>query len=609
MNTVFPVELEFFSPAGEKLSSSLLQGFTRDVGEGGLCVELKSFGRSTEGLFSFGNALELVINPTFLSGPVRAGGKIAWVRKEDSPHPPHYTLGVAYTRIDPAANRKIIRFAKRLVWVPRLAAAAGVVLLAALAFFVWHNQKLVGENKKLVGQLIASAEKKSEIASRLEAVEKRKAELASEMRSARSRIKGLEESLAARKRLSEAIKALEAGKKDLQKSLEAASDLGAGSSKEVFRRMMEWVRSHQNLRTGLVASFEGDVRLEDWAFTYDQALACQVFLLFQNREAAEAVLDFFDRKAERKEGAFFNGYYAADGYPVESVIHVGPNVWIGIAALQHGRATGSERFLPLAESVADWLIGRQDAEGGFQGGPGFSWYSTEHHLDAYAFLGMLHQKTGKEKYKRARDRVLGWIKKYAYSAKDKRMNRGKGDATIATDTFSWAIAAIGPPTLAGLAFDPEAIMDFAEKNCEVTVSFAKPDGQTISATGFDFAKAKNLGRGGVLSTEWTAQMAVSYRVLSDYFRSIGDSAKAARYREKTDFYLNELQKLVITSPSRVGQGRGCLPYASQDDADTGHGWRTPRGKRTGSVAGTAYGLFAWMGYNPFDLGRFPGDTP
>ncbi len=64
--------------------------------------------------------------------------------------------------------------------------------------------------------------------------------------------------------------------------------------------------------------------------------------------------------------------------------------------------------------------------------------------------------------------------------------------------------------------------------------------------------------------------------------------------------------MIITSPSKMGQGRGCLPYASQDNVDTGHGWRSPKGRSTGSVAGTAYAIFAWSDYNPFDLGSSDG---
>ena len=56
--------------------------------------------------------------------------------------------------------------------------------------------------------------------------------------------------------------------------------------------------------------------------------------------------------------------------------------------------------------------------------------------------------------------------------------------------------------------------------------------------------------------------------------------------------------MMIVSPSKMGQGEGCLPYASQDNVDTGHGWRAPDGSRTGSASGTIYTIFAKENYNP-----------
>ena len=58
--------------------------------------------------------------------------------------------------------------------------------------------------------------------------------------------------------------------------------------------------------------------------------------------------------------------------------------------------------------------------------------------------------------------------------------------------------------------------------------------------------------------------------------------------------------MIITSPSPVGQGEFCLPYSSHEFVDTGHGWRTPKGI-DGSVAATAYAIFAIEGFNPLAL--------
>ena len=71
-----------------------------------------------------------------------------------------------------------------------------------------------------------------------------------------------------------------------------------------------------------------------------------------------------------------------------------------------------------------------------------------------------------------------------------------------------------------------------------------------------------------------------------------DQKRASYYQAQRIKYLHELNKMIIASPSAFGQGMWCLPYASHQNAATGHGWRTPDGNKTGSVAATAYTLFA-----------------
>ncbi|MEE8359978.1 MAG: hypothetical protein V3S04_03525, partial [Candidatus Omnitrophota bacterium] len=372
--------------------------------------------------------------------------------------------------------------------------------------------------------------------------------------------------------------------------------------KRTADKMYDWILLHQNRRTKLIPSYEGDAFLKDVAFIYDQSLAAQAFLLYGDSESAEDILDFFKYKASKRRGAFVNAYDVNVGSIVEHDVHTGPNTWIGIAAIQHMDMVGTRDYLPMAKSIGDWLIKLQndDKDGGLRGGPNETWYSTEHNLDAYAFFTMLHKKTGDDKYKRAARKVLGWIKDNAFTDTG-RINRGKGDATIATDTFSWAIAALGPATLIESGMDPDAIMKFAEDNCKVTVDFQRPDGKIIKVTGFDFARNKHMARGGVISTEWTAQMVVALRIMRDFHEKVVDLKRAYVYRNKYNFYLSQLEKMIISSPSKLGQGAGCLPYATQDNVDTGHGWRTPKGKNTGSVSATAYGIFAIKGYNPLKL--------
>ena len=148
---------------------------------------------------------------------------------------------------------------------------------------------------------------------------------------------------------------------------------------------------------------------------------------------------------------------------------------------------------------------------------------------------------------------------------------------------------------------PDKILEFAEANCAVDVSFSRPDGQSVKVRGFDFAAKSHIARGGVVSSEWTAQMIMAFKIMSEYYHKKGLDNKAESYEEKAEDYMSELCKMIISSPSPSGQGAGCLPYASVDFVDTGHGWMTPKGKATGSVSGTTYALFAYYNYNPLEL--------
>ncbi len=637
MPTVFPVEIFVPDDSGQKDHGQHLQAFTQDVSAGGMCLEIKIFGKHFEQfLGSPSTRLGLTINPAFSKNPIQASAQVAWFSKKENP--PRYLVGVSYTEIEARARGRLIHYAQWLLWLPRILWAAGILMLALLAGLFAHNQTLIRENHKLVSQIVESASKKSAIASQLYELQKRKTVLEEENQKANKKIRRLESSMAflteprsgrqnryqkqladillKTKTVSQEIRSIQSDRQKLQSSYKALEEKEKPVTASLLGTMYGWIGSHQDFHTGLVASFEGDASLKDIAFTYDQSLAAQAFILFGDFKNAAAILSFFNERAALSEGGFFNAYDTVDGRSTENSVNVGPNVWIGIAALQYehrvsasakadpssGGEGGKGRFLPLARRIGDWALGFQDEEGGLPGGPTVDWYSTEHNLDAYAFFRMLYEETHDIRFENARSRSLEWIKKYAYSSIQKRMQRGKGDSTIATDTFSWALAAVGPSTLEAIGFDPEAIMEFAENNCAVTVNFTQgDDNKSIQVKGFDFSKAKNIGRGGVVSTEWTAQMIAAYRILSKYFAVLNSLDKAELYSDKATFYSNELQKMIITSPSKTGQGRGCLPYASLDDADTGHGWRSPKGQKTGSVAGTAYGIFAWSDYNPFEL--------
>jgi len=691
LNSCFPVEFSFFFPAGTILTKEY-QGFTRDISEGGMCLDAKNLSDEDSELVSRKwPRLSLTIDIPVLGHLVKTRVKVMWVKKDESDQGKHnYFIGVSYLDINSRDKRKIINYARRLKYLPRLAVALLLLMFLGIAVLSFYHIQARKDNKVLVDQLVSVSEVKSDLEKRLNELKTRKEMLESKLVKSAENAIGLKQGITdIEKRLTDEKKRLEqklASARDQQRDLEnKMSDLSADEitsgemaykvtesrltglnatiellkielsevakkadlEKQVLNdnldslrqdnvtlqgeieltqkgeilleeqlaqvrlksgeiaqasidKMLKWLMVHQTKKTGLVLSYEGDKALKDWGFTYDQALVCQAFLILGERERAEDILEFFLNRAQRLSGLFYNAYDVKIGTPCESIVHSGPNMWIAIAACQYTHRIGDDKFLSIAKEIAQdmMVMQRSSLDGSIKGGPDTDWVSTEHNLDAYALFNMLYDLTVEDEYKQAASAALAWLESAGYNKQEGRFLRGKGDATIATDTFSWAIAAIGPATLSENNMDPDGIMEFAEKECRVEAKFYRPEGRTIDVTGFDFAKAQNIGRGGIVSTEWTAQMIVAFKIMADYYRDKGDIEKESIYKLKAEYYLSQLGKMVVSSPSPTGQGEGCLPYASMDNVKTGHGWRVANGRRTGSVSGTAYYIFAYEDYNP-----------
>ena len=637
LNVVFPVEFQFLDTVTGEPICKLKQGFTRDVGKGGICLEINDIEGPLENILKEHKAkVDLSIHIPLNRRRTKAVASISWYKKIEEGDSTKYIAGLSFLQIDPRDRDRIYFHARKISLAPKFVAILVLALAIGLLYFYSSDFKSRRENRLLVQELVEISSEKSGLENDIfrfyaERREKEKELLENEKKieGYKERLKQLEELIVTLKEdklknaLSEKAK-LAKKAASLSKESEYLKDRITALSKDTvsvedrlkkllpsfeevekksISSMYRWIKNHQNRRTGLVVSYEGDKKVEDWSFTYDQSLASQCFILIGDKNNAKEILSFYKGKAEKKEGAFANAYDAHTGKIVEYSVHAGPNIWLGIAMLQYTNRFKDEEYLSTAKYIGDWLVllQKEDKDFGIKGGPRFEWFSTEHNLDAFAFFGMLHKITKETKYLDAQEKSLQWLKKYAFSSKEGRLNRGKGDATIATDTFAWAIAALGPEVLKESNMDPDQIMDFAEENCLVKVDYARPDNKNLKVTGFDFGKYAHLARGGVVSTEWTAQMVVSFKIMMDYHRNKGDFEKADFYKRKRDFYLSELGKMVISSSSRLGQGEGCLPYASQDDVDTGHGWRVTSGSKTGSTAGTTYTIFAKYNYNPLML--------
>ncbi len=653
LNVIFPVEFQFIDPETSGSISEIKQGFTKDVAKGGICLEVNNLEEGLEQIVIEGRAkLDIRLHIPLSLPETKAIAKIAWYKKVKSGYPNKYLIGLSFLQIDSKDARRIYFHARRVILTPAVIAVIFFFLVSGVAYFYSSEFKSRAENIKLVNELHDISSKKSELEQKIMDLDKEHNTVGCQIvynedkiEKYKARIKDMEKVISDAKTKDKLIAYLKDDKEktkivmkhvlsqrsvfnkkigNLDKENEYLKNRvsrlsnqkvsAEDSLKDILSSfnvieeknisgMYQWLKNHQNKRTGLVMSFEGDKNVEEWAFSYDQSLACQCFTLMGDREKAKDILDFYKNRAEKSEGAFANAYDSYTGKIVEYHVHSGPNVWIGLAAVQYTKKFKDESYLSIAEDIAKWLIAlqKEDKDFGIKGGPKFEWFSTEHNLDAYALFGMLYKVTEDDAYLEAQDRAFSWLKKNSFNRSENRVNRGKGDATIATDTFAWSIAAIGPKLLKESGMDPDQIMDFAETNCMVTVNYIRQDGEKIKVTGFDFGKYEHTARGGIVSTEWTSQMIVSFKIMVSYYKENGELDKAAYYNKKADFYLSEMEKMIISSPSRIGQGQGCLPYATQEDVDTGHGWRVAHGTRTGSTAGTAYTIFAKYNYNPLAL--------
>ncbi|MFA6357484.1 MAG: PilZ domain-containing protein [Candidatus Omnitrophota bacterium] len=635
LDTVFPVQFRLETPDDKVLLSTWLQGFTNNVSCGGICLFINNPDPQLLKLLHEKKfKLSLEIDIPISRKPIPALASIVWVR-DVLGDTRKYLIGLNYDQISKKQNSKLMRYA----WLKKLLVPTALSLVVILALILgvnsYSNFKLTQGNKLLVEKLAVVLRDSSLAKKKIEEVIAERQDFQSKLKILEKNIKSTESQktqiesqktqveigslvqvnqinqlngliaglLKEKSALEQKLNTVVASENIAVKELTQLNEKKVVLEKVNFDKMYQWLKIHQNKSTGLAMSFEGDKEIANWSFTYDLALLVQAYTWFGDADRAKRILDFFAHDAKRENGWFLNAYYVNDGGPAEFIMHSGPNIWMGLAVMQYTQKTQDRSYLGLAESIADTIIKIQneDPGGGIRGGPQVEWYATEHNLDAYAFFNMLAKVTGKKIYYQAAQKTLNWIVDNTYNQKDLPIKRGKGDSTIATDTYAWSVAAIGPQKLKDLGMDPDRILEFVEENCSVEANFIRPNNQSVKIKGFDFAPQAHTARGGVVSSEWTGQMIVSYKIMEDFYAKKGDIAKANSYKKKAEMYLSELGNMVISSSSPSGQGQGCLPYATQQHVDTGHGWMTPSGSHTGSVSGTAYTLFAYYGLNPLEL--------
>ncbi|MBU1044495.1 MAG: hypothetical protein KJ915_08895 [Candidatus Omnitrophica bacterium] len=638
LNKIFPVELKIIDSQNKPLSD-LIQGFTRDVSFFGVCVEINSLkSEHLELLQNSKNKLQIFLNIPLKNNPVKAIARIVWSKKTAAPHPQSYMLGLSYEAIDRVEQKRIISFAKFMIAIPRMIVAGCLLLVLFCGFLAYDNIRLNLNNNLLVEQLSQLSDEQFMVNQELDKIKAEKLVLAGMMNySAKAEIQmkeklsqidvlqkqqvieqnteQVEKLLSAQIEFKKQLADLLTEKQQIESKLNQYTDtqivleakLEKISNKRVVLEdktldlMRQWLLASQSSKTGLIVSYDKDYTLTDVGFTYDQALSAFNFINFKQYEKAEMIFDFFNNRAQKVQGGFANAYDVITGNVSEYIVHTGPVIYLGLAIIHYEQSTGKTTYKPLVADIGEWLLELQsrNKDGSLPGGPQVNWAGTEQNIAAYMFFKKLFKENNDQRYAVAARKVHKWLQETAYNKTLKRFNRGTDDRMIATDTVALSIMAFGPQGLEDMGVAVDDLMACVEENCKTTINIKNFAGKKIEVSGFDFCAPSSISRGGTISVEWTAQMVVALRQISNFYKQHEDQAKAHKYRRQANYYLGELEKLMLVrSAFGSSKGRGGLPYASNSSVDTGHGWSTPDSGSI-SAAGTNFAIFAKEEYNIF----------
>ncbi len=390
-----------------------------------------------------------------------------------------------------------------------------------------------------------------------------------------------------------------------------------GLDNEIYRFLVH----QRNDRTGILASFinSQDGALQCQASVYDMALAGLGFLKLNDAVSARRILQFFESRWDGN--GFCNFYEIKNGNcGLESTVHLGPNMWIAVLALQYGQETGNKKFYSLARKIALWASRLNHDHGGLSMGPFQDWgadwpnvFSAESNIVAYAVFRALYLVENNEKIKEIFKRQMDGIRNFL----DKRILVRDGDGRLKNIRTGYnpveggsTISACDIVNMFLLVFDPSALREFFSFDEAVFIKFAREKFavKTDGIEGFDFTdeEARSAtGRPIMISLEWTIQMATALRSASDFYAHSSEfeqsQERTARYMNEASFLASEIDKKVISL-----QDLRYYPYATNSDLQVfpfAPWWRTPQGDtaRCGAISSTMWRLFYEKGFNPLDI--------
>jgi hypothetical protein len=128
-------------------------------------------------------------------------------------------------------------------------------------------------------------------------------------------------------------------------------------------------------------------RLLNWSWTYDSAITAASFVATGNQAQAKQLLDQLSA-LQFTDGSIDIAFDVSTGQGA-GTYRAGTIAWLGLAATKYDSRFNVSSYRTMAKKAGDYLLTLQGTNGLIRGGPGLSWYSTQHNLLAYTFLGHL----------------------------------------------------------------------------------------------------------------------------------------------------------------------------------------------------------------------------
>jgi len=267
------------------------------------------------------------------------------------------------------------------------------------------------------------------------------------------------------------------------------------------RSMFDWINLLRKREVGgpgwIVVNDKPDTY---HGYVYDNALAIIAYTMEGLRygdpeEYAKArdILSFFLRY-QRSDGSFNDMMYINGETDPGLRRHSGNQAWVLYAINFYMYKTGdlgpNNAYFHMATEIAEWLMDRQDSDGGIKGGleangNAIPWTSTEHNIDSYFAFRLFYYLSQSleisnfpfdefnEEYLATMNGCKNWLLSEGWNSYQGRFNTGENDYTEYLDPQTWGSLFLHD--IGEFEMQENLILEYAKPTFAVTTSRGSGD--------------------------------------------------------------------------------------------------------------------------------------